>query len=102
MRVLLIEDEVRLATTCHSLRDGPGFAVDWAEDAWPGRLRKQPLLRPHRARLMLPSSTASAFSVVSAPQRPDPVLILTAKDGADSIIQLLNAGADDYSPSPST
>jgi two-component system response regulator PhoP len=29
-----------------------------------------------------------------------PVLILTAKDGADSIIQLLNAGADDYLAKP--
>ena len=29
-----------------------------------------------------------------------PVLILTAKEGADSIIQLLNAGADDYLTKP--
>jgi two-component system response regulator PhoP len=29
-----------------------------------------------------------------------PVLILTAKDGADSIIELLNAGADDYLAKP--
>jgi two-component system response regulator PhoP len=33
-------------------------------------------------------------------QDPTPVLILTAKEGADSIIQLLNAGADDYLSKP--
>jgi two-component system response regulator PhoP len=33
-------------------------------------------------------------------QDATPVLILTAKDGADSIIQLLNAGADDYLAKP--
>jgi len=33
MRVLLVEDEVRLADNlAAALRDGPGFAVDWAED----------------------------------------------------------------------
>jgi two-component system response regulator PhoP len=33
MRVLLVEDEIRLAeNVAHALRDGPGFAVDHAED----------------------------------------------------------------------
>ena len=33
MRVLLVEDEIRLAeNVAAALRDGPGFAVDLAED----------------------------------------------------------------------
>ena len=37
MRVLLVEDEVRLADNlAAALRDGPGFAVDWAEDGQVG------------------------------------------------------------------
>jgi two-component system response regulator PhoP len=33
-------------------------------------------------------------------QDPTPVLVLTAKEGAESIVQLLNAGADDYLAKP--
>jgi DNA-binding response OmpR family regulator len=37
MRVLLVEDEVRLAeNVANALRDGPGFAVDCAEDGTTG------------------------------------------------------------------
>jgi two-component system response regulator PhoP len=37
MRVLLVEDEVRLADNlAAALRDGPRFAVDWAEDGLAG------------------------------------------------------------------
>ncbi|HUX44888.1 MAG TPA: response regulator, partial [Terracidiphilus sp.] len=37
MRVLLVEDEVRLADNlAAALRDGPGFAVDWAADGEAG------------------------------------------------------------------
>ena len=37
MRVLLVEDEVRLAeNVANALRDGPGFAVDCAEDGATG------------------------------------------------------------------
>ena len=44
MRVLLIEDENRLAeNVATALREGPGFAVDLAEDG-------QPVLRDARVR----------------------------------------------------
>jgi DNA-binding response OmpR family regulator len=37
MRVLLVEDEIRLAeNVAQALRDGPGFAVDHAEDGQTG------------------------------------------------------------------
>ncbi|HET7103100.1 MAG TPA: response regulator transcription factor [Terracidiphilus sp.] len=103
MRVLLVEDEVRLADNlCAALRDGPGFAVDWAADGEAGddfargavydlvildlmlpRLDGQGLLRRMRGR-----------------GDRTPVLILTAREGRESIIALLNAGADDYLAKP--
>ena len=103
MRVLLVEDEVRLADNlAAALRDGPGFAVDWAEDGELGddfaRNRCYDLIVLD---LMLPKLDGlSLLRRMRARQDSTPVLILTAKDGASSIIQLLNAGADDYLAKP--
>src|ERR1035438_1222835 len=103
MRVLLVEDEVRLADNlANALRDGPGFAVDWAEDGLAGddcagNLCYDLIVLD----LMLPKLDGlSLLKRLRARKDPTPVLILTAKDGADSIIQLLNAGADDYLAKP--
>ena len=103
MRVLLVEDEVRLADNlAAALRDGPGFAVDWAEDGQMGddcaRNRCYDLIVLD---LMLPRLDGlSVLRRLRGRDDPTPVLILTAKDGADSIVQLLNAGADDYLAKP--
>jgi len=103
MRVLLVEDEVRLADNlAAALRDGPGFAVDWAEDGQMGddcaRNRCYDLIVLD---LMLPKLDGlSVLRRLRSREDPTPVLILTAKDGSDSIIQLLNAGADDYLAKP--
>jgi two-component system response regulator PhoP len=103
MRVLLVEDEVRLADNlAAALRDGPGFAVDWAEDGLTGddcagNLCYDLIVLD----LMLPKLDGlSLLKRLRGRRDSTPVLILTAKDGADSIIQLLNAGADDYLAKP--
>jgi two-component system response regulator PhoP len=103
MRVLLVEDEVRLADNlAAALRDGPGFAVDWAEDGLAG----DDFARNHSydlivLDLMLPKLDGlSLLRRLRGRQDAAPVLILTAKEGAASIIQLLNAGADDYLAKP--
>ena len=103
MRVLLIEDEVRLADNlATALRDGPGFAVDWAEDGMAGDDCASNLCYDLIVLdLMLPKLDGlSLLRRLRARKDPTPVLILTAKDGADSIIQLLTAGADDYLAKP--
>jgi two-component system response regulator PhoP len=103
MRVLLVEDEVRLADNlATALRDGPGFAVDWAEDGQAGDDCASNLCYDLIVLdLMLPKLDGlSLLKRLRARKDPTPVLILTAKDGADSIIQLLNAGADDYLAKP--
>jgi DNA-binding response OmpR family regulator len=103
MRVLLVEDEVRLADNlATALRDGPGFAVDWAEDGVAGDdFARNPCYDLIVLDLMLPKLDGlSLLKRLRARRDATPVLILTAKEGADSIIQLLNAGADDYLAKP--
>jgi two-component system response regulator PhoP len=103
MRVLLIEDEVRLAENlAAALRDGPGFAVDWAEDGVTGDDYARNLCFDLIVLdLMLPKLDGlSLLKRIRGRRDATPVLILTAKEGADSIIQLLNAGADDYLAKP--
>jgi two-component system response regulator PhoP len=103
MRVLLVEDEVRLADNLSAaLRDGAGLAVDWAEDGLAAvdfaRAAAYDLVILD---LMLPKLDGlGVLKHLRARHDTTPVLILTAKEGKDSIIQLLNAGADDYLAKP--
>jgi two-component system response regulator PhoP len=103
MRVLLVEDEARLADNlATALRDGPGFAVDWAGDGLAGDDCARNLCYDLIVLdLMLPRLDGlSLLRRIRARQDATPVLILTAREGSDSIIQLLNAGADDYLAKP--
>jgi two-component system response regulator PhoP len=103
MRVLIVEDEVRLADNlAEALRDGPGFAVDWAEDGNAGdEFARTPCYDLIILDLMLPKLDGlSLLKRLRARRDVTPVLILTAKEGAGSIIELLNAGADDYLAKP--
>jgi two-component system response regulator PhoP len=103
MRVLLVEDEVRLADNLSAaLRDGPGFAVDWAEDGLAAddfaRAASYDLVILD---LMLPKLDGlGVLKRIRGRKDTTPVLVLTAKEGKDSIVQLLNAGADDYLAKP--
>lgn len=103
MRVLLVEDEVRLADNLSAaLRDGPGFAVDWAGDGLTGDDYARNLCYDLIILdLMLPRLDGlSLLRRLRARQDSTPILILTAKDGKGAIIQLLNTGADDYLAKP--
>ena len=103
MRVLLVEDEVRLADNLASaLRDGVGFAVDWAEDGAAGDLCAQNRCYDLIVLdLMLPKLDGlGVLKRLRARLDATPVLILTAKEGKSSVIELLNAGADDYLGKP--
>lgn len=103
MRVLIVEDEVRLAENLASaLREGPGFAVDCAEDGRTGdQLSEQQCYDLIILDLMLPRMDGlTLLKRMRARQDRTPTLILTAKDGTASTIELLNAGADDYLSKP--
>jgi len=103
VRVLLIEDEDRLAeNVAAALREGPGFAVDCAEDGETGMM-----LAGNRCYdliildLMLPKIDGlGVLKGIRARKDETPVLILTARGETGSKINLLNSGADDYLSKP--
>jgi two-component system response regulator PhoP len=103
MRVLIIEDEVRLAENlAAALRDGGGFTVDHAADGVEGEmLARQGCYDVVILDLMLPGQSGqSVLRSLRAKKDATPVLVLTAREGTGSIIELLNAGADDYLSKP--
>ena len=103
MRVLLIEDEIRLAeNVAGSLRESAGYAVDVSHDGEQGLFLAES--NPYDLvllDLMLPlMSGVEVLKAIRAAGQHSPVLVLTARDERDSIIDLLNAGADDYLTKP--
>jgi DNA-binding response OmpR family regulator len=102
MRVLLVEDEQRLAENIVAALREVGLAVDHASDGETGsHLAEQGVYDAIILDLMLPNKTGQ--SVLHDLRRQtihSPVLILTAQEGKESIIELLNAGADDYLGKP--
>jgi DNA-binding response OmpR family regulator len=103
MRVLLVEDEVRLANNiAQALRERCGFAVDCAETGTDGAaLTEYQHYDLLLLDLMLPGMDGLSI-VRHVRRRKDmtPILILTARDERSQVIELLNAGADDYLTKP--
>ena len=103
MRVLVVEDETRLANNiAEALRERCGFAVDCAENGTDGaaltEFKHYDLLLLD---LMLPG--LDGLSIVRQVRRRKdmtPILILTARDQPAQVVELLNAGADDYLAKP--
>ncbi len=103
MRVLVIEDELRLAENVASaLREGPGFAVDCAGDGETGLgLARNLCYDLIILDLMLPKLDGlSVLKRLRSRQDQTPVLVLTARGEVGSAIELLNSGADDYLSKP--
>lgn len=102
MRVLVVDDEVRLADGVRRGLEAEGWAVDVAHDGvdglWYAReFRYDAIVLD----LMMPGLSGWA---VCARLRADgdwtPVLMLTAKDGEWDQVEALDAGADDYVTKP--
>ncbi len=103
MRVLIVEDERRLAgNIARSLRETAGYAVDIAHDGEDGLYMAQ--TNPYDLLLldlMLPKIDGlTLLKQLRGGGGQMPVLVLTARDEKDSIVALLNAGADDYVAKP--
>jgi two-component system response regulator PhoP len=103
MLVLIVEDERRLAeNVARSLRESAGYAVDIALDGEEGLFMAES--NPYDLvilDLMLPK--LEGLEVLRRVRRGGlavPVLVLTARDEKESVIALLNAGADDYVAKP--
>jgi two-component system response regulator PhoP len=103
MRVLIVEDERRLAqNVARSLRESAGYAVDVALDGEDGLYMAES--NPYDLvllDLMLPKVDGlTLLKRLRAGKSDVPVLVLTARDEKESIVSLLNAGADDYVAKP--
>ncbi len=103
VRVLIVEDEQRLAeNVARSLRESAGYAVDLAFDGEEGLYMAES--NPYDLvvlDLMLPRLDGLAvLKRLRDGGAPVPVLVLTARDEKESIVALLNAGADDYVAKP--
>ena len=103
MRVLVVEDEQRLAENiARGLREGAGYAVDRAPDGEEASF----LLRSTSydlivLDLMLPRRAGiDVLKELRKRGRKDPVLVLSARDERESIVSLLDSGADDYVTKP--
>ena len=102
MRLLVVEDETRLAASLRTGLQAEGFAVDVAPDGVDGLWRARE--HPYDAivlDLMLPG--VNGFKVCRTLREEDnwtPILVLTAKDGEWDQVEALDTGADDYLTKP--
>jgi two-component system OmpR family response regulator len=102
VRILVVEDEVRLAAALRRGLQAEGFAVDLAHDGQEGLDRaRQSEYDAVVLDVMLPR--LSGYRVVQALRAERnwvPVLMLSAKDGEYDQADGLDAGADDYLTKP--
>jgi DNA-binding response OmpR family regulator len=102
MRVLVVDDERRLARSLRVGLEAEGFAVDVAHDGTDGLW----LARENRydaivLDLMLPGVNGyKVCETLRAERDWTPVLMLTAKDGEWDQVEGLDTGADDYLTKP--
>jgi two-component system OmpR family response regulator len=102
VRLLVVEDETRLAGALQRGLQAEGFAVDVAHDGAEGlRLAREGAYDAIVLDVMLPR--LSGYRVVQALRAEDnwvPVLMLSAKDGEYDQADGLDVGADDYLTKP--
>jgi len=99
----VIEDERKLAANiARSMRESAGYAVDCAYDGEEGLYMAES--NPYDLAivdLMLPRMNGqTVLGRMRQAGNATPVLILTARDDRESIVALLNSGADDYLTKP--
>ncbi|MDT0180469.1 response regulator transcription factor [Microbacterium sp. ARD31] len=102
MRVLVVDDEVRLAEGLKRGLEAEGFAVDVAHDGVEGLwYARENTYAAILLDLMLPRLSGYAVCrTLRDEQNWTPVLMLTAKDGEWDQIEGLDTGADDYLTKP--
>lgn len=103
MRVLIVEDEPRLAENiARSLRESAGYAVDIVYEGKEGLfMASSNEYDAILLDLMLPAMDGmEVLQRIRKAGQHTPVLVVTARDDKESVIALLNAGADDYVTKP--
>ena len=103
MRVLVVEDEARMAGLLKRALQEEGHAVDVAADGHEGLwLATENAVRGDRPRrhAARPGRVRSCAGGCGSPGSWVPVLMLTARDGVGDRVRGLDAGADDYLVKP--
>jgi DNA-binding response OmpR family regulator len=102
MRILLVEDDKKVASFVERGLREDGYSVDVAHDGTDGSLKAH----VHDYALlildvMLPGKTGYDILIeLRREESPVPVLLLTARDATEDIVRGLDAGADDYLTKP--
>jgi DNA-binding response OmpR family regulator len=102
MKILVVEDDKKVASFVEKGLREDGYSVDVAHDGDDGALKAH----VHDYDLlildvMLPGKTG--FDILTGLRREEsnvPVLLLTARDSTEDIVRGLDAGADDYLTKP--
>jgi two-component system OmpR family response regulator len=102
MRILVVEDERRLASSRRAGLEAEGFAVDTAYDGeeglWYAREHEYDAILLD---IMLPRLNGyKVCETLRSEKNWTPILMLTAKDGDWDQIEALDTGADDYVTKP--
>ena len=102
MRILVVEDETRLAEGLRRGLEAEGFAVDVAatgtDGLWLAREQDYSVILLD---IMLPGISGYRIcETLRAEKNWTPILMLTAKDGEWDQIEALDTGADDYLTKP--
>ena len=102
MRVLVVEDERRLAAAVKRGLEASGFAVDLAHDGVTGlHMAREGSYDGVVLDIMLPGMSGyTVCSSLRAEENWVPILFLTAKDGEYDQADGLDLGADDYLTKP--
>jgi len=102
MRILLVEDNARLAALITDGLSAQGYAVDWSENL--GSARHALEISSYDLLLVdLGLPDGDGLELIRSMRRgknPAPVLVLTARGGLDDRVVGLDAGADDYLVKP--
>ncbi|MEH6759252.1 MAG: response regulator transcription factor [Parasphingorhabdus sp.] len=102
MRLLLVEDNPRLATLIRDGLDRQGFAIDWYETI-EGAQHAMQIGDYDLVLLDLGLPDGDGLDLVTAMRAQmdqTPILIMTARGGLDDRVAGLDAGADDYLVKP--
>ena len=102
MRILVVEDEKRLAASLKAGLQAEGFAVDTAHDGeeglWYAREHDYDAILLD---LMLPRVNGyEVCATLRAEENWTPILMLTARAGESDQVEALDTGADDYVTKP--
>lgn len=105
MRILIADDESISRRMLHALLEKWGYEVIAAEDgdsAW-AKLRAPDAPRMALLDWMMPGQNGVDVCRALRKERPEPytyILLLTAKDSKDGVVEGLESGADDYLTKP--